>query len=116
MIDVRLREMDRALRSTPYWLRKERLVSELEEFLLTMPGAPSLHTVGEKDFRRFLVFKDRSGRTKIHASDCAFLGRPVLSVSLSASPWYSEVSNRKVSEYFFTIRSRFSLGRKIQYW
>ncbi len=73
-IDSRLREVDRTAREGAYAKRKEALVVELEDFLGSLPGTPTLATVSDRDLRRFLVFKDRKGKTQVHDKGCAYLG------------------------------------------
>ena len=40
-----------------------------------LPGKPSLAIVSPRDLCRFLVFKDRGGKTQVHQNSCAFLGQ-----------------------------------------
>lgn len=54
--------------------RRTSLKSELEVFLHTLPGQPSLKNVGPVEVRQFLIYKDRSGRTVVHDQFCPLLG------------------------------------------
>lgn len=74
-LDTRLREVDRKARSGAYKKKKAALVVELEDFLSIMPGGKCLRSVGDKDLRCFLVFKDSKGKTQIHDEQCSFLGQ-----------------------------------------
>ena len=40
-----------------------------------LPGKPSLAIVSPRDLCRFLVFKDRGGKTQVHRNGCVFLGQ-----------------------------------------
>ncbi len=73
-IDARLREVERSARAGTCARKKESLVVQLENFLGGLPGTPTLSTVGDRDIRRFLVFKDRFGKTQLHDKQCAYLG------------------------------------------
>ena len=43
---------------------------ELEAFLSAQPGRVSLATVTPQDLCRFLIFKDKDGRTQVHRNSC----------------------------------------------
>lgn len=73
-LDARLREVDRKARSSVYEAKKESLVRELEDFLKMIPGGGDIRSVDPQNVRRFLVYKDRKGKTQTHSSDCKFLG------------------------------------------
>ena len=73
-LDYRLREIERKAKSGAYARKKEGLAGELEEFLRDIPGGGDLATVNEQNIRRFLVHKDRKGRTQTHGKDCKHLG------------------------------------------
>lgn len=57
-------------KATSYSKRKDSLQKELEAFLSALPGRVSLPTVC-----RFLIFKDKDGRTHVHRNSCKFIGQ-----------------------------------------
>lgn len=74
-LDSRLREIDRKARAGAYAKKKEALVVELEGFLSSTGSQESVRTVSDINLRRFLVFKDRKGKTQVHDTVCPFLGK-----------------------------------------
>lgn len=74
-LDFRLREVDRKARAGSYAKKKEALVEELESFLLSIGSKESVRVVSDTNVRRFLVFKDKKGKTLVHSTDCPFLGK-----------------------------------------
>ena len=40
-----------------------------------LPGRVSLATSTPRDICRFLIFKDKGGRTQVHHNDCQFIGQ-----------------------------------------
>ena len=61
--------------ATSYSKLKDTLRKELEASLPALPGQVSLATVSPRDICRFLIFKDKDGRTQIHHNGCQFLGQ-----------------------------------------
>ena len=55
-----------------------RKCASLEEtfklFLASCPHSPTLMTALPDDVRRFLIWKDNQGKTKVHRTECQFLG------------------------------------------
>ena len=47
----------------------------LFKFLSVLPHAPTLTSVSSSDIKRFLVWKDNFGKTKVHSYDCQNLGK-----------------------------------------
>ena len=74
-IDKRLQQLLNFDQATSYSKQKDTLRKELEAFLSALPGHVSLATVSPRDICRFLVFKDKDGRTQIHHNGCQFLGQ-----------------------------------------
>ena len=64
-IDTHLNQLWNFDQATSYSKQKDSLQKELENFLLGLPGLP-------RDLCRFLVFKDRGGKTQVHRNVCAF--------------------------------------------
>ena len=62
-IDQRLRQLLDFDRATNYAKQKDSLRKEFEAFLASLPGHITLATVTPRDICRFLVFKDKNGKT-----------------------------------------------------
>ena len=60
---------------TSYSKQKDSLKNKLEVFLNTLPGYVTLETVTPYDLCRFLVFKDRNGKTQVHQQGCHYIGQ-----------------------------------------
>lgn len=73
IIDRRLLELDGNI-DTSLKCKKNSLVESFLGFLKASPGFPTLLSCTPNDIRRFLVWKDLKGKTKIHKIDCEKLG------------------------------------------
>lgn len=73
-IDDRLKQLTVFDQATSYAKQKDSLQRELEKFLASLPGSPTLATVTPRDLCRFLVYKDSHGKTQVHVNGCQFLG------------------------------------------
>lgn len=73
-IEDRLRQLKLYTQGTSYLKQKDSLQKELKNFLLTLPGSLNLDNVTPANLCRFLVFKDRHGKTQIHQTSCRMLG------------------------------------------
>ena len=62
-------------RATSYAKQKDSLRKEFETFLACLPGHITLATVTPRDICRFLVFKDKNGKTHIHRNGCKYIGQ-----------------------------------------
>lgn len=74
-VDSRLEHLMNYDRTTNYSKQKESLQRELEAFLSALPNHVTLATATPHDVCRFLVFKDRNGKTQVHVIGCSFLGQ-----------------------------------------
>ena len=74
-IDKRLQQLLNFDQATSYSKQKDTLRKELEAFLSALPGQVSLATVPPRDIYRFLIFKNKDGRTQIHHNGCQFIGQ-----------------------------------------
>ena len=75
MIDARLKQLFDYGQATSYSKQKDALKKELERFLSALPGHVTLTTATPRDVCRFLVYKDRHGKTQVHSNNCPFLGQ-----------------------------------------
>ena len=78
-IDLNLPDIDSHLSTLregqslkPYQKQKSKLQRDLESF--SLPRPKSLASASPQDISRFLVWKDRSGKTKVHRTSCKFFG------------------------------------------
>ncbi|KAK3747371.1 hypothetical protein QZH41_016499, partial [Actinostola sp. cb2023] len=74
-IDARLAELRLAASAAPYEKQKSALQQELETFLAALPLPKNLHSSSPDDICKFLVWKDRLGKTQVHATGCPHLGK-----------------------------------------
>ncbi len=74
-IDVRLSFLEQSIQSTSYSKQKQSLQDELETFLRALPAQKSLLTATPSDICRFLIWKDRHGKTQVHCNGCPHLGK-----------------------------------------
>jgi integrase len=73
-LDERLRILEDNTTRLAYVKRKQSLKTELESFLKGT-SKRGITTASPEDIKRFLVWKDRNGKTQVHVIDCAFLGK-----------------------------------------
>ena len=73
-IDSRLASLQTSQTQKPFQKQKSKLQQEFESFLFSLPSSKSLLSASPQDITRFLVWKDRSGKTKVHSSSCQFFG------------------------------------------
>lgn len=74
-INNRLQQLLNFDQATSYSKQKDSLQKELEKFLSALPGRVSLATVTPQDLCRFLIVKDKDGRTQVHRNSCKFIGQ-----------------------------------------
>ena len=72
-IEGRLRYLDSLIESSKYGKQKKSLQNELSYFFSTYLDK-SMDNVSPEDICRFLVYKDKGGKTPVHLVDCIFLG------------------------------------------
>ena len=74
-IDARVQQLLNYGKTTSYAKQKDSLQKELEGFISALPGYVTLATVTPRDLYRFLVYKDKHGRTQVHRNSCSFMGQ-----------------------------------------
>ncbi len=74
-LDARIQQLFNFDKATAYSKQKDSLQKELEGFLASLPGNVTMETVTPRDLCRFLVYKDRKGKTQVHRNSCKFLGQ-----------------------------------------
>ena len=74
-IDERLHQLSLFSEATSYSKQKDSLQKELERFLGSLPGCPTLMNVIARDICLFLFFKDQNGRTQVRKNGCCFVGQ-----------------------------------------
>ena len=70
-INERIRSLDKRLDTSYYSQQKCHVKTELGEFLATLDPPKDFFTA----LRKYLVFKERKGRTQMHAGNCYFRGQ-----------------------------------------
>ena len=74
-IDSRLQQLNAYDQATSYCKQKDSLQKELETFLSALPGYVTIATVTPRDLCRFLIYKDKNGKTQVHRNGCVFIGQ-----------------------------------------
>ena len=74
-LDARLDELDAMIAGSKYGKQKTALERELEGFLAALPEPKQLASTTPGDLRRFLVWKDKGGKTPVHTVKCDLLGQ-----------------------------------------
>lgn len=72
----RLEELKKNKSVKPYEKQQTSLQRELLRFLASLPIPKSLSSASSADILKFLVWKDKSGRTKVHRTSFPELGKP----------------------------------------
>ena len=107
-IEVRLQQLLHYDQATSYKKQKDSLQRELEAFLGALPGFVTLATVTPRDLCRFLIFKDKRGKTQVHLNTCEFLGQR----GKQSCGCPLRLSYKTVDSYIGKLRSIFhSIGR-----
>ena len=70
-ISERLSQLEKKKKSKPYEKQKSALHREFTTFLASLPTPKSLASATSHDIVSFLVWKDKTGRTKVHQADCS---------------------------------------------
>ena len=71
-------ERDNYDQATSYSKQKDSLQIQLEAFLSALPGQVTLATATPRDLCRFLILKDKDGKTQVHCNSCKFIGQQTL--------------------------------------
>ena len=69
-IEDRISELKKIRSNKPYEKQKSSTHRELVRFLASLPTPKSLSSASPADILKFLVWKDKSGRTKVHQMSC----------------------------------------------
>ena len=75
VIDNRLRQLALFDQATSYSKQEDSLQRELENFLSSLPGCLTKATVTPRHICRFLVYKDKNGKTQVLHNGCPHLGK-----------------------------------------
>ena len=73
-IDARLRTLQSVSQNKAYQKQISKLHLEMERFLASLPHPKSVYNATPNDIARFLVWKDNSGKTKVHIPSCPLFG------------------------------------------
>ena len=69
-IEDRISELGKIRSNKPYEKQKSSTHRELVRFLASLPTPKSLSSSSPRDILKFLVWKDKSGRTTVHQMSC----------------------------------------------
>ena len=73
-LDRRLETLQAVNDHKPYQVQKSKLRKELESFLSSLPCPKTLWSASPRDVSRFLVWRDRKGKTKVNVPTCSLFG------------------------------------------
>jgi len=74
-IDLRIQSLKNATAATSYSRQKTSLKEELRRFLFSLPDKKDISSATPADIVRFLVYKDVSGKTRVHSHHCPDIGQ-----------------------------------------
>ena len=74
-INKRVEELNAVREQKSYERQKTALEVQLSGFLTSLPFAKTLKSATAHDIIKFLVWKDKGGRTKVHTVACSHMGR-----------------------------------------
>ena len=108
-IDDRVHHLQQRHLSSAYSKQKQSLKEELKDFLYALPGKKTLFDALPFDVCRFLVYKDKMGKTQPHRNGCPHIGqRGVFTCGCPRRLAYGTVDS-----YIGKLRSIFSeVGRQ----
>ena len=75
VIDAQVQQLLNYDKANSYVKQKDSLQKELEGFLSALPSYVTLATVTPRDLCRFLVYKEKHGKTWVHRNSCSFMGQ-----------------------------------------
>ena len=73
-INNRLKVLDNLIDSASYSKQKSSLKADLEKFLLLVDPQKNLTNATPDDIRKYLIFKEKGGKTQLHNTSCHFRG------------------------------------------
>ena len=73
-IDARLEALASRKSNKPYEKQKSSLAVEFDNFLFSLPTPKTIMSALPSDITRFLAYKDKGGRTKVHRPACQYFG------------------------------------------
>lgn len=74
LIDDRIKYLDSLIDSSCYTKQKSHLKTELSEFLSAIDPQKNLYNAVPEDLRKFIIMKEKGGRTQLHNASCHFKG------------------------------------------
>jgi site-specific recombinase XerD len=111
-LDARLQQLDERLLQKPYNKKKWATVKEFSDFLVACPLRTKISQATPEDVRRFLVWKEKRGKTQIHEVTCSYLGK----VGIYACACPLRLSSGSVSNIVAHLKSAYQLmGRGTQW-
>ena len=74
-INKQVEELNAVTEQKPYEQQKSALEVELSGFLASLPFPKTLKSATAHDIIKFLVWKEKGGRTKVHTVTCSHMGQ-----------------------------------------
>ena len=111
-IDARVQQLLNYDKTTGYAKQKDSLQMELEGFPSALPGYVTLATVTSHNLCRFLVYKDKHGRTQVHRNSCSFMGQR----GKHPCSCPTRLSYKTVDSYIGKLRSNFHANSRDGEW
>lgn len=112
VIDARLQQLKQSSQKSSYAKQKSSLRIELEAFLSSLPNSKTLLSATPVDVSRFLVWKDRHGKTVVHINGCPYTS----SQGPSACVCPKRLAFKTVDSYIGKIRAIFNESGRCGDW
>lgn len=77
-IDGRIQELANRITDSKANKRQTRLYDNFTGFLSMIPGKVTLESCTPEDIIKYLIWKDKFGKTQVHSVNCKYLGKPDL--------------------------------------
>ncbi|CAC5394779.1 unnamed protein product [Mytilus coruscus] len=69
-INNRISQLDALLDSASYSKQKCSLKNEMEKFFIFLDSRKNINNASPEDIRKFLIFKEKGGKTQLHVTNC----------------------------------------------
>lgn len=104
-IKSRLQSLRSTHREKPYERQKSSLQQKLEVFLASLPSPRTFVTASPDDLIRILIWKNKSGKTRVHRDSCPFFGS---SAKRTACPCSTRLAAGTVDNWVAKLKALYS--------
>ena len=111
-LESRINDLTRARNCSQYARQKSSLERELDCFLANLSPPTNIASCSPKQVVKFLVWKDKGGRTKVHETNCPFLGQG----GKTACECPSRLAHGTVDATIGKLRSIFAENERVGAW